>query len=54
MKYLFPNTGHLVCLSKQVTQEALNNDCVGVHPETVKNQGNSYALLCRKQIWYEK
>lgn len=53
-KYLFPNTGHLVGLSKQITREALNNDCVGVDPETVNNQGNFYTLLCRKQICYEK
>jgi len=31
----------------------LNNDFVGEHPETVKDQGNFYTLLCRKQIRHE-
>lgn len=43
-----PNTDHLVCLTEQISQEALGNDFVGEHPETVNDQGKFYTLLCRK------
>jgi len=44
----FPHTDHLVCLTEQISREALGNNYVGEHPEIVNDQGKFNTLLCRK------
>lgn len=45
-----PTSGHLMCLTKQITQITLNIYFVREHPETVNDQGTFYTLVCRNKI----